>query len=74
TAHQIGTPLSSLIGWLEILKLDQSQASTVEEIQKDIQRLQTITDRFSKVGSEPVLEIKDIITETKATFDYLKDS
>ena len=73
TAHQIGTPLSSLIGWLEILKLDNVEPSTVEEIEKDINRLQTITDRFSKVGSEPVLEIKDIIEETKTTFDYLKD-
>jgi signal transduction histidine kinase len=73
TAHQIGTPLSSLIGWLEILKLDNVEQSTIEEIEKDINRLQTITDRFSKVGSEPVLEIKDIISETKTSFDYLKD-
>lgn len=73
TAHQIGTPLSSLIGWLEILKLDNVEASTIEEIEKDITRLQTITDRFSKVGSEPVLEIKDIVEETKTSFIYLKD-
>ena len=73
TAHQIGTPLSSLIGWLEILKLDNVEPSTIEEIEKDINRLQTITDRFSKVGSEPVLELKDIIEETKTSFDYLKD-
>ncbi|WP_338377769.1 HAMP domain-containing sensor histidine kinase [uncultured Flavobacterium sp.] len=73
TAHQIGTPLSSLIGWLEILKLDNIEPSTIEEIEKDINRLQTITDRFSKVGSEPVLEVKDIIEETKSSFDYLKD-
>ena len=73
TAHQIGTPLSSLIGWLEILKLDNVESSTIEEIEKDINRLQTITDRFSKVGSEPVLENKDIIEETKTSFDYLKD-
>ncbi|WP_338410813.1 HAMP domain-containing sensor histidine kinase [uncultured Flavobacterium sp.] len=73
TAHQIGTPLSSLIGWLEILKLDNVEPTTITEIEKDITRLQTITDRFSKVGSEPVLEIKNIIAETKTTFDYLKD-
>ena len=73
TAHQIGTPLSSLIGWLEILKLENVEESTLEEIEKDINRLQTITDRFSKVGSEPVLEIKDIIEETKTSFDYLRD-
>ena len=58
TAHQIGTPLSSLIGWLEILKLDNVEESTIIEIEKDITRLQTITDRFSKIGSEPVLEKK----------------
>ena len=73
TAHQIGTPLSSLIGWLEFLKADSSvDESTLEEIEKDIVRLQTITDRFSKIGSEPVLERRDLIEETRASFDYLK--
>lgn len=72
TAHQIGTPLSSLIGWLEILKLDNVEESTIIEIEKDITRLQTITDRFSKIGSEPVLEKRDIIEDTKNTVDYLQ--
>ena len=72
TAHQIGTPLSSLIGWLEILKLENVSQSTITEIEKDISRLQTITDRFSKVGSEPVLEKLDLVLETIQTFDYLK--
>lgn len=72
TAHQIGTPLSSLIGWLELLKLDNVEESTIAEIEKDINRLQTITDRFSKIGSEPVLEKKDIIEETKSSFEYLQ--
>ncbi|NHN27958.1 HAMP domain-containing histidine kinase [Flavobacterium jejuense] len=72
TAHQIGTPLSSLIGWLEILKLDNVEPSTITEIEKDIDRLQTITDRFSKIGSEPILEEKDIVEETKNSFEYLK--
>ncbi|MVO10760.1 sensor histidine kinase [Flavobacterium sp. TP390] len=72
TAHQIGTPLSSLIGWLEILKLDNVEPSTIVEIEKDINRLQTITDRFSKIGSEPVLELVDIVEETKNSFEYLK--
>ncbi len=72
TAHQIGTPLSSLIGWLEIMKADNVDETIVSEIEKDINRLQTITDRFSKIGSEPVLEIKDIVQETKETFDYLQ--
>lgn len=72
TAHQIGTPLSSLIGWLEIMKADNVDETTVSEIEKDITRLQTITDRFSKIGSEPILEEKDIVEETKQSFDYLK--
>ncbi|GGD18802.1 two-component sensor histidine kinase [Flavobacterium orientale] len=72
TAHQIGTPLSSLIGWLEIMKANNYDETIIAEIEKDILRLQTITDRFSKVGSEPVLEQKDIIAETKNSFDYLQ--
>lgn len=72
TAHQIGTPLSSLIGWLELLKLENIDETTIEEIQKDINRLQTITDRFSKIGSEPVLEKRDIIEETRSSFEYLQ--
>ncbi len=72
TAHQIGTPLSSLIGWLEIMKADNVDKTTVDEIEKDITRLQTITDRFSKIGSEPVLENRDIIAETLESFDYLQ--
>jgi signal transduction histidine kinase len=72
TAHQIGTPLSSLIGWLEIMKADNVDETTVSEIEKDIVRLQNITDRFSKIGSEPVLESKDIISETQQSFDYLQ--
>jgi two-component system, sporulation sensor kinase D len=71
TAHQIGTPLSSLIGWLEILKLDNVDESITTEVEKDIERLQTITDRFSKIGSEPKLENKDIIEETKQSYNYL---
>ena len=72
TAHQIGTPLSSLIGWLEIMKADNVDETTIVEIEKDINRLQTITDRFSKIGSEPVLERLNIIEETEQSFDYLK--
>lgn len=72
TAHQIGTPLSSLIGWLEIMRADNVDETTITEIEKDIHRLQTITDRFSKIGSEPILESKNIIDETRNSFDYLK--
>ncbi|AWA29041.1 two-component sensor histidine kinase [Flavobacterium magnum] len=72
TAHQIGTPLSSLLGWLEIMKADQVDETTVKEIEKDVVRLQSIADRFSKIGSEPILEEKDIIAETEASVEYLK--
>ena len=72
TAHQIGTPLSSLIGWVELLKTENINESTTFEIEKDIERLQTITDRFSKIGSEPKLENKDIVAETFQSFDYLQ--
>lgn len=72
TAHQIGTPLSSLIGWVELLKSENVEESTTFEIEKDIERLQMITDRFSKIGSEPKLETKDIIEETQQSYDYLQ--
>ena len=72
TAHQIGTPLSSLIGWIEILKTEDVDESTIMEMQRDIDRLQTITERFSKIGSEPILENKDIIEETRKSYTYLQ--
>lgn len=72
TAHQIGTPLSSLLGWIEIMKADNVDETTVTEIEKDVKRLQSIADRFSKIGSEPVLEKLDIVSETEKAFDYLK--
>jgi len=72
TAHQIGTPLSSLIGWTEILKAEKVNPEYIVEIEKDISRLLTITERFSKIGSLPKLEKTDIISETLASYDYLK--
>ena len=56
TAHQLGTPLSSLMGWVEYLKTSKVDASVVEEISKDVSRLETIADRFSKIGSDPKFE------------------
>lgn len=72
TAHQIGTPLTSLVGWVEILKSENVDEATTKEIEKDIERLQTITERFSKIGSEPKLENLDIIDQTQQSYDYLK--
>ncbi|MFL1010872.1 sensor histidine kinase [Flavisericum labens] len=72
TAHQIGTPLSSLIGWTEILKTENVSPDYISEMEKDIDRLKTITERFSKIGSLPTLETADIIKETVNSYDYLK--
>lgn len=72
TAHQIGTPLSSLLGWNELLKAEKINPEITKEIQKDISRLETITERFSKIGSLPELKEVDIVQETKDAYDYLK--
>lgn len=72
TAHQIGTPLSSLVGWTEILRSENVNPDYLVEIEKDISRLQTITDRFSKIGSVPKLEKSDIVKETLDSYEYLK--
>jgi len=60
TAHQLGTPLSSIEGWLEILKEDHDNTEAMEEMQKDLDRLKLVADRFGKVGSAPVLEEEDL--------------
>ncbi len=72
TAHQIGTPLSSLLGWNELLKSEKINPEITKEIQKDISRLETITERFSKIGSLPELKEFDIVEETREAYDYLK--
>ncbi|PWH83632.1 two-component sensor histidine kinase [Algibacter marinivivus] len=72
TAHQIGTPLSSLIGWTELLKTENVNPDYISEIEKDVNRLNTIAERFSKIGSLPTLEKADIIKETINSYDYLK--
>ncbi len=72
TAHQIGTPLSSLLGWIAILKMEKIEDKYVEEIEKDVSRLNTIANRFSKIGSTPELKKENIVAITKQAFDYLK--
>ena len=72
TAHQIGTPLSSLLGWNELLKTENLNPDITKEIEKDIDRLQTITERFSKIGSLPKLDKMDIVDETEKAYEYLK--
>lgn len=73
TAHQIGTPLSSLLGWVEILKMEEVNPEPILEIEKDIQRLNQITERFSKIGSIPELKPSNVVEITENTVDYLRD-
>jgi len=73
TAHQIATPLSSIMGWVEIIKNKNVDNNYIDEIQKDIKRLNIIADRFSKIGSIPTLERKDVISETESTIEYMKN-
>ncbi len=72
TAHQIGTPLSSLLGWIEILKTENIDQDHVLEMEKDIDRLNTIANRFSKIGSIPELKKHDIVAVSKQAFNYLE--
>jgi K+-sensing histidine kinase KdpD len=72
TAHQIGTPLSSLLGWIAILKMEKLNDKYVNEIEKDVHRLNTIAERFSKIGSVPTLKKQNITAISKTAFEYLK--
>jgi len=64
--------LSSLVGWAEILRSENVNPDYIKEIEKDVNRLQTITERFSKIGSVPTLKKTDIVQETLDSYDYLK--
>lgn len=72
TAHQLGTPLSSLMAWVEYLKSKNVDENTIGELSKDITRLETITERFSKIGSTPKLEEENIHTVVNNTLEYLR--
>ena len=71
TAHQIATPLSSLMAWVELIK-QKDNHDMVFEMQKDLNRLETIADRFSKIGSKPKLEQHDIVLIVEKSIKYLK--
>lgn len=73
TAHQIGTPLSSMIGWIEVLRDENPDSVGVKEFEKDIYRLKTISERFSKIGSVPTLNDLNINETIQQNFDYLKN-
>jgi len=72
TAHQIGTPLSALMGWLGYLKEQYPKENAFGEMEKDIDRLTDITDRFSKIGSQPERTDKDLDDTIEKTIDYLR--
>src|SRR5205085_4320014 len=72
TAHQLGTPLSSLMAWLELLKLRGVSVDYTTEIEKDINRLQTITERFSKIGSAPALTKVNVYDVLLHSVDYIR--
>lgn len=72
TAHQIGTPLSSLMGWIALMKEQNIAPDSLQEMQKDIKRLEVITERFSKVGSLPELMPQDIVSVCRETIGYLQ--
>jgi signal transduction histidine kinase len=72
TAHQLGTPISSLLAWLEMLKLKSSDPDLLIELEKDVNRLEKITERFSKIGSRPILKKENLIAVISSAVNYLK--
>lgn len=72
TAHQLGTPVSSLEGWVEMLKESHTDPRTVQEIQKDVDRLKLVSDRFGKIGSKPQLEPRDLVGQVKNMVEYIR--
>jgi K+-sensing histidine kinase KdpD len=72
TAHQLGTPISSLMAWLEMMKIRNGDKEMLIELEKDITRLEKITERFSKIGSQPVLVQENVITVIETAVNYIK--
>jgi signal transduction histidine kinase len=72
TAHQLGTPISSLMAWVELLKMQNIDEKLIQEFEKDTERLQKITERFSKIGSIPELVRTDVGETIRSTVEYLK--
>ncbi|HUX53724.1 MAG TPA: HAMP domain-containing sensor histidine kinase [Williamwhitmania sp.] len=71
TAHQLGTPTSSLLAWLEVLKNQDIPPAYLDELEKDIHRLEKITDRFSKIGSAPSLKPVNLVEQINQIINYL---
>ncbi len=71
-AHQLGTPLSSLTGWIELLKESEGNEKLIAEMSKDVERLKLVSDRFGKIGSTPQLEAMNIIPHIENMVDYIR--
>jgi signal transduction histidine kinase len=72
TAHQLGTPVSSLEGWVEMLRENPANEKITHELEKDVNRLRLVSDRFGKIGSTPQLEEIDVVTQVRSMMDYMK--
>jgi two-component system, sporulation sensor kinase D len=72
TAHQLGTPISSLMGWVDVIEMGEMPENAGDEMRKDIRRLQIITERFSKIGSEPILKKVELNEALKHAVEYMK--
>lgn len=72
TAHQLGTPISSLMGWVEVLKLENPDNPTLKEVEKDVKRLEKVAERFSKIGSQPSLSPVNLKKSINESVEYLQ--
>jgi len=72
TAHQIGTPLTSIVAWMELLKDNEANREWIAEMEKDVSRLQLIADRFSKIGSVPQLKEEDLVSRLQSMVEYMR--
>jgi len=72
TAHQLGTPVSSLEGWVEMLKEGSGNEKIVQELEKDVDRLRLVSDRFGKIGSTPQLEEINLVSQINNMVDYMR--
>ena len=72
TAHQLGTPVSSLEGWVEMLRDKPGTEKIIQELEKDVNRLRLVSDRFGKIGSTPQLEQLDLVSQINSMVDYMR--
>lgn len=73
TAHQLGTPISSLMAWMELMKMKETDQRLLREVEKDVERLETIADRFSKIGSAPNLKPENLLAVLNGSVEYLRN-